>query len=291
MNLRFPGQYFSAGLLLMAAAAVLIVVAVLTNRGDITSAALVISAMVCAVAGIFILTFAGGEPIDPKLVALLPVQERITVCRIASDLGITGNAWFLPKRLTGESRVMLFNPVSEYTGGNVRPDDSFPMSGPAGIVTVPAGDPLSSDLFRSGGLPWTDGEDDVSRLLKETVCASFEFATDLSTRWQGNTVTVTLQGYRFMDGCHLSMKESPRCCSMRPCAACSLCGALIAESMDVAACLDRCTPGAAAQEIVAVFTLLPDAQSSPVEPAGVPAAEERSEQPEPVPSPDEPVLM
>ena len=289
--MKMPGRYFATGLLLVAAAAVLVAVAVLTNRGDITSAAVVIAGMVCAVAGIFILTFAGGEPIDPRLVSSLFVQDQITVCRIAADLGINGNACFLPKRLTGEPRVMLFNPVSEYTGGNVRPEDSFPMSGPAGLVTVPPGDALSSYLFRSAGIPWTDGEDDVTRLLKETICASFEFATDLSAHWEGDTVTVTFHEYRFTEGCRASMKESPRCCSMRPCAACSLCGALIAESMDVAACLDRCTPGAAAQEIVAVFTLLPDAQSSPVEPAGVPAAEERSEQPEPVPSPDEPVLM
>lgn len=290
MNLRIPGRYFSAGLLMIGVAAALIVIAVLTNRGDITSAALVIAAMVCAVAGIFILTFSGGEPIDPRFIALLTVQERITACRIASDLGITGNAWFLPKRLTGENRVMLFNPVSEYTGGNVRPEDSFPMSGPAGIVTVPAGDPLQRDLFRHAALPWTDGEEDVTRLLKETICGAFEFAADLTARWQGNSATVTLAEYRFIEGCRLSMKESPRCCSMRPCVACSLCGALIAESMDVPVCLERCTPGTAAQEIIAVFTLLPDSKTAaPEEP--VVGAEERPEQQGSGVPPDYDVLM
>ena len=290
MNPRFYSRYFSAGFLLIAAAAVLIVIAVLTNRGDITSAALVIAALVCAIAGIFTLAFAGGEPIDPKLVALLPVQERITVCRIASDLGITGNAWFLPKRLTGEPRVMLFNPVSEYTGGNVRPEDSFPMSGPAGLVTVPAGDPLSAYLFRSAGIPWTDGEDDVTRLLKETICASFEFATDLSAHWEGDTVTVTFHEYRFTEGCRASMKESPRCCSMRPCAACSLCGAIIAESMDVPVCLERCAP-ASGQGIVAVFTLLPDSKArAPEEKPAAPAPEERKDRQGP-PPPEAPDLM
>ena len=256
MKLRLPQGYFGAGLLLMAAAAALITVAVLTNRGDITSAAVVIAALVCAVAGIFILTFSGGEPIDPRLVGLFPVGDRIAFCRIAADLGVTGNACFLPGRLTGEFRVMLFNPVAEYTGGNVRTDDSFPMSGPAGIVTVPPSDPLVHDLWKGAAPPWTDGEEDVTRLLRESVCGAFEFASDLSAQWQEETVTITLHGYRFIDGCRLCTTESPRCCSVRPCMATSLCGALIAQSMDAAISLERCSPDASKPDVTAVFTIV-----------------------------------
>ena len=43
-----------------------------------------------------------------------------------------------------------------------------------------------------------------------------------------NSATVTIHDYRFSDGCQVIAQESPRCCSMHPCAACSLCGALIA---------------------------------------------------------------
>ena len=254
--MKMPGRYFATGLLLVAAAAVLVAVAVLTNRGDITSAAVVIAGMVCAVAGIFILTFAGGEPIDPRLVSSLFVQDQITVCRIAADLGINGNACFLPHRLTGEPRVMLFNPVSEYAGGAVRPEDTFPLSGPAGLVTVAPSDPLVRDLFRGDPLPWTEGEEEVTRLLKESVCGALELSADLSSRWQEKTATITLHGFRFIDACRTSMRESPRCCCMHPCAACSLCGALIAESMDMAVVLDRCSP--TGSNVTAVFTLLPD---------------------------------
>src|SRR5665647_1458093 len=233
MNLHLPGKYFIAGLLLVATAAVLITIAFVTNRGDITSAAVVIAGMICAVTGIFILTFSGGEPIDPRLVGILPAQDLINVCRIASDLGITGNAYFLPPRVTGETRVMLFNPVSTYQGYPARSGDSFPPSGPPGLVTVPSCDPLIRDLKLTNTLPKTVSKEEVTRLLRETISGIFEFAPGVSASWQENTVTVTFHGYRFIDGCQLIARESPHCCSMHPCPACSLCGASVSEGMDL----------------------------------------------------------
>jgi len=83
--------------------------------------------MICLVTGIFILTFSGGEPIDPRLVGILPAQDLINICRIASDLGISGDSCFLPPRLTGETRVMLFNPVSIYQEARSSPEILFPF--------------------------------------------------------------------------------------------------------------------------------------------------------------------
>jgi hypothetical protein len=263
MKLHLPGKYFLAGLLLIASAAVLITIAVMTNRGDMTSAAVVISGFICAVTGIFILTFSGGEPIDPHLVGILPAQDLITICRIASDLGITGTAYFLPPRLTGESRVMLFNPVSTYLGGYVQSGDSFSLSGPTGLLKVPSCDPLIDDLKKSNTLPKTNNTEEITRLLRETISGIFEFAPDVSASWQNNTVTVTFHGYRFIDGCQVIARESPRCCSMHPCAACSLCGALIAESMDTVVSLDYCSSDPSSRNITAVFSLLPGPDSHP----------------------------
>jgi hypothetical protein len=263
MKLQLPGKYFIAGLLLLATAAVLITIAFVTNRGDITSAAVVIAGMICAVVGIFILTFSGGEPIDPRLVGILPAQDLINVCRIASDLGITGNAYFLPPRVTGETRVMLFNPVSTYHGSPVRSGDSFPPSGPPGMVTVPSCDPLIRDLKVRNTLPKTVSREEVIRLLRETISGIFEFAPGVSASWQKNTVTVTFQGYRFIDGCQLIARESPHCCRMHPCAACSLCGALMAEGMDTIVSLDQCSSDASSQTITAIFSLLPGPDSHP----------------------------
>ena len=263
MKLHLPGKYFMAGLLLMASAAVLITIALLTSRGDMTSAAVVIAGMTCAVAGIFVLTFSGGEPIDPRLAAILPAQDLMNICRIVSDLGITGNACFLPTRITGEDRVMLFNPVSTYSGGHVQPQDSFPPSGPAGLVTIPSCDPLIRELQKGSPLPVTGSMEDVTRLLREMVSGIFEFAPDLTTSWQEKTVTITLHGYRFIDGCQLIARESPRCCSLHPCAACSLCGVIIARGLDTVVSLDQCSPDISTNDVTAVFTLLQAADSHP----------------------------
>ncbi len=256
MNLHLPGKYFMAGLLLIVTAAVLIIIAFVTNRGDITSAAVVISGMFCAVTGIFILTFSGGEPIDPWLVAVLPTQDLINICRIASDLGITGNTYFLPTPVTGESRVMLFNPVSTYQGGRVQSGDSFSLSGSKGLVTVPSCDPLIRDLEKRNTLPKTDNKDEITRLLRETISGMYEFTSRISTIWEENAVTVTFHDYRFIDGCQVIARESPRCCSMHPCVACSLCGSLISGTMDTVISLDRCSPDVSSQKVTAVFTLL-----------------------------------
>ena len=256
MKLHLPGRYFMAGLLLLVTAAVLIGIALLTNRGDMTSAAVVISGMVCAVTGIFILTFSGGEPIDPRLVGILPAQDLITICRIAADLGINGNACFLPPRVCGESRVMLFNPVFTYDGRNVQPGDSFPLSGPAGLVTVPPCDPLVRELTSENALVKTDSREEITRLLREAISGTFEFAPDLSVRWQDDTVTVSIHGYRFTDGCRVIARESPQCCHLHPCAVCSLCGVLIAGSLDRVVSLDQCSLDASSPDVTAVFSLL-----------------------------------
>jgi hypothetical protein len=262
MKLHMPGKYFMAGLLLLATAAVLIIIAYVTNRGDITTAAVVISGMICAVSAIFILTFSGGEPIDPALVGILPVQDAITICRIASDLGITGNTYFLPPNITGELRVMQFNPVSTYDGSYVQGGDSFPPSGPGGLVTVPSCDPIIREIMKRNPLPKTDNPDEVTRLLRETVSGISEFASGVSVTWQENTVTVTLEGYRFTGGCAVLAQESPRCCTLHPCAACSLCGVLIAMSMDTIISLDRCSSDPVKKSVTAVFSGLngPDRQ-------------------------------
>jgi hypothetical protein len=261
MRNRVPGRYFQAGLMLLATAAVLITIALITNRGDITSAAVVICGMACAVTGIFILTFSGGEPIDPGLVGLLPAGDLLNICRIQSDLGIKGNAHFLPPRITGEDRVMLFNPASVYKGGQVTSLDSFPLSAPAGMVTPPSCDPLLRN--QTIMLPGRENRENMTRLLDETISGLFEFASGISADWKENTVTVTMHGYRFGSGCRIIAQESPQCCNMHPCPACSICGVLFAQSMDMVVSLERCSPGSDPEEVTAIFTLLPTVDRNP----------------------------
>ena len=89
-------RYTIAGILLLAAAAVFIDLALISRPGEITTAALVISALICIMTGVFTLTFSAGEPVDPRLVGLLSAQGAITFCRMTNHLGMQGNAYFLP---------------------------------------------------------------------------------------------------------------------------------------------------------------------------------------------------
>ena len=106
-------KYSTAAILLFGVAAVFIDIALISNPQDITTAAFVISGMVCAMTGIFTLTFSAGEPLDSRLFGILPAQGSINLCRLTHYLGKHGHAYFLPPGVTGESKVMQFNPTIE----------------------------------------------------------------------------------------------------------------------------------------------------------------------------------
>jgi hypothetical protein len=250
-------KYFIAAALFMTAAAVFIAMALITHPGEFITAAFVISGMVCVMMGIFMLTFSGSEPVDPRLVGLLPVQGCMNLCRIASDLGIHGNAYFLPSRLTGEARVMQFNSTLPYDGTAISAKKSFPETGQKGLVTIPSCDPLIQELGKRNELKIPDNHENLIQLLRESTGEIFEFAPRVSIRWNGNTVTITFHRYRFIAGCQLISLESPGCCSRSPCPACSLCGVLIAEGIDKVVTLNRCTMSASSQDVTVIFSILP----------------------------------
>ncbi len=257
MKLRPPNKYFTAAILLLVVAAVFVALALTTKLGEFMTAAFVICGMACAMTGIFTLTFSGGEPIDPRLVGILPVQGSINLCRISSDLGINGNAYFLPTRITGETRVMQFNPTLPYKGNIVSAKGSFPKTEPAGLVTIPSCDPLIQDLRKRHALEIPNNEKQLIWLLRETIAEIFEFAPRISVRWHGSNVTITVYRYRFIAGCQFIAQESPGCCIRNPCPPCSLCGALIAEGTDKIVALEQCSISSSSRDVNLVFLILP----------------------------------
>jgi hypothetical protein len=263
MRRKLLNKYSIAAILLIAAAAALIVIALDTSPTEFITAAYVISAMTCAITGIFILTFSGGEPVDPRFVGILPAQGCINLCKIASDLGINGNAYFLPSRLTDTAQVMQFNPTSTYTGTNVSVKESFPKTGPGGLVTIPSCRPLIQDLRKRNALIIPDNEDQIIQLLQETIGDIFEFAPRVSVQWHENTVTVTFHRYRFIAGCQFIAQESPGCCTRNPCPACSLCGALIAEGTGKVIVLEQCSMSSSFRDVNQVFRILPGPDRQP----------------------------
>jgi len=257
MRRKLLNKYSIAAILLIAAAAALIAIALDTSPTEFITAAYVISAMTCAVTGIFILTFSGGEPVDPRFVGILPAEGCINLCKIASDQGINGNAYFLPSRVTGAAQVMQFNPTSTYTGTNVSVKESFPKTGPAGLVTIPSCRPLIQDLQKRNALVIPENEEQITQLLRETIGEILELAPRVSVQWHGSTVTITFHRYRFIAGCQFIAQESPGCCTRNPCPACSLCGVLIAEGRDKVVTLDKCSFTSSSRDVTAVFSIMP----------------------------------
>ena len=257
MKFRKPDKYTAAALLLVALAVVIIGIVLLVVLDDQIATALVISGLVCAIAGIFTLTFSGGEPVDPEVLGLLPSQGSITFCRLAYHLGTQGNAHFLPPRVTGEPRVMQFNPKSAYTGSEGYPVGSFRTTGPPGLVTTPFSDPLIQYLKKRHELVVPYDKEDLTWLLRETIEDVFRFAPRVSALWSDSTVLITFHDYPAINGCRVIAQESVHCCAMSPCPVCSLCGALIAEGLEKVIVLDQCSIVPSSRNVVAVFSLLP----------------------------------
>jgi hypothetical protein len=256
-------KYSIAGILLLASAAVFITIALISNLPEITNAAFVMSGLVCAMTGIFALAFSGGEPVDPWLVGILPAQGSLSLSMIIKHLGMKGNAYFLPPRVTGEPRVMQFNPVETYDGIQGSAKGSFRQTGPPGIVTVPSCSLLIEELKKKNALVIPHKDEELSRLLGEIIEDVFKFAPQISVRWGEKRVTVTFHRYPYTDGCKILEKKSRDCCAMSPCPACSLCGALIAEGKERIVMLERCSVSPASKDVSAVFFLLPVPDSNP----------------------------
>ena len=258
MKKIFLNKYSIAALLFLSAAGVLIAIGLSTNFSEFIIAAFVVSAAACIMTGIFILTFSGFEPVDARLVGLLTAQWCKNICYMESDLGITGNAYFLPPRITGESRVMQFNPTLTYSGSNVSAKETFTKTGAAGLVITPSCEPWIQDLRKNNALVIPDKENEMIILLNETISEVLELASRISGSWRDDTVTLTFHNYRFIDGCKAISHESEEFCSMNPCPVCSLCGALIAEGKNRVVTVDHCEINSSTPDVTAIFSMLPD---------------------------------
>lgn len=257
MKLIKPDSHVYAAILLIAAAVILIVAALTTNLGEFVTAAFVISGTTCAIMGIFFLTFTRVATIEPRHLGTLTSQWCKNISRIESDLGITGNAYFLPPRVTGESRVMQFNPTLTYSGSNVSAKDPITKTGAAGLITPLCCEPWIQDLRNRNALIIPNQEEELLVLIQETIGDIFEFASRVSGSFRDNTVTLTFHGYRFIDGCKAIAHESEEFCTMNPCPVCCLCGALIAEGTDKVVTLDQCSIKNSSDDVTAVFSMLP----------------------------------
>lgn len=258
MKVKLFNKYSFAAILMMAAAAGLIAIALISNLSEFVTASFVISGMVCAMTGIFLITFSAGEPVDPRFVGVLPVQGCINFFRIAVQLGIKGNAYFLPARLTGETRVMQYNPSTTYSGGSIPGKDPLLDASERGLVTIPTCDPLIQSLKKRNRLLVPENKEQVIQVIRETGGEIFELAPRVSVRWNANTITITLKKYRFIEGCRVIAREAPDSCIHSPCPVCSLFGVLIAEGMDKAVTLELCSAGPLQEDLNITWSIIAD---------------------------------
>lgn len=254
----FPANsYFRAALVLFLTAAVLVVTAVTTDHRDLMSAALVISALICLLTGIFLATLSTSEPMDIRLVSLLPVQGCITLSRLCADLGLQGNACIIPAGKDGRATTMQFLPVSVYDGSPL-PQDSF-VTGPdnAGLLTIPLGYPLLDEIKAREHLVIPTEISAFHDFIREVSEEILEIADHATVTTQEDTLTIRLERYLLVNGCRLISAESPRCCTTNPCPVCSLFACLVAEGTGRIVKVDRCDVNVKDGSITAVYSLLP----------------------------------
>ena len=136
--------------------------------------------------------------------------------------------------------------------------DSF-VAGPgaAGLVTVPSGEPLLSEVRDRHQLVIPADPDALSELIREVGVDLLEVADRIRNERDGRTITITMEGYRLIAGCIAMSAESPRCCSTHPCPVCSLVACLLAEGLGTVIQVERCSPDAERQSVTAVFSFLP----------------------------------
>ncbi|MGB7788737.1 hypothetical protein [Methanoregula sp.] len=247
---------YQASLVLIIMAGVLITTALLTNRGDFTSAAVVVSGLVCLLTGIFFAALSGSDPLDLRYLSLFPVQGSINFTRACADLGIQGNACIIPAGRDERPVTMQFLPVADYHGIPLS-RESF-VTGPdtAGIQMEPSCAPLLRLLREREHLVIPSDLDALKELIRELGEEVLEVADRVRSTQDGESITVRMEGYRLVGGCRAMTLESPRCCTANPCPVCSLFATVFAEGTGNVIQLERCAPDPGQPAVTAVFSVL-----------------------------------
>lgn len=257
MRLSENNRYFKGSFILILVAGVTLGIVLATDRRDLTTASVVISAFILFLSGIILITFSRTDSIDERIVSLLQVQGTINLCRVASDLKLAGKACVVPGRLTGTDVVMQLIPVAEYSGNPVH-GDTFVTAGTdsAGMLIFPAAHPLVLDLKKRSRLVIPGEKEMFPELFKEVIVNVLEMAQEIRTTWTEDGIIIQVDGYRLIEGCRRISAESPACCTMNPCIMCSLIASCIAEGLDTPVRVERCIPERGRDSVEAIFSVL-----------------------------------
>lgn len=258
MKPRNLSPYPTSGLVLLLMSAVVLIIVAFTDRGDFTSATLVLLGFACFVGGLFLTLFAKlGDPI-PAFVSLLPTQAIINQARFMADLGITGNAHFVPGTTDSPAKVMQYNPVSEFHPPDLAADGTFLLGADtAGMVSVPAGIPILQMLEDDHHLTIPESEPALFETIQEVLTDILEVADSVTLARNADHINITLHQYRFLAGCTQIRNESPKCCTMAPCPVCSLIASLLALGFSQTVAMLGSAPEKG-KNLVLVFSVVSD---------------------------------
>jgi len=220
-----PNNPYLGAFLLILAAAGLLTIAAVTGRGDITTATVVLAGTGCFIAGVFLLTLHKGEPLDPEIAALLPAQGTISIATLCADLGVQGDAWFVPE---GETVIEVI-PVAGTLPEDLGDDYSYiTRDGECAVRIAPTSAPLLARLREKHALEVPEGDEGLLACIVEVCDDLLEIAGKTGAVKDGENIVVTLADYRLLPGCRAVRAASPKCCTMVGCPVCSLLAAITA---------------------------------------------------------------
>lgn len=219
--------YFAPSVLFLAA--VLTFTAyIFTNRGDMTSALLLLAGFMLFITGILLLTLAGRRPLPVKFTEMLPVAGSLDLASVFADLGVTSSTIhrFLPP-----DECIQINPV---TGGQIPEiltDLTFVSTDNwNGVQYRALGSPLLSHLKQEDNLVVpSDGISGIKTCIAEVMSDTLSLAEKVTVEAADTSVVVTLEAFAMKKTCAALQAQSPKCCTMIGCPVCSLMASLLAE--------------------------------------------------------------
>lgn len=226
---NFPGKHNifpKVSALLIIAAIILLILALLNDRNDFTTAMLVAVSLVNFLTGIILISFSAPQGIHPNIAAMLFPSLVIDRAKISSELGVYGDACFIPAEMTGEDITMQFNPVGDFI--DFEYDGSYFSTGDeetAGIFSKPSSSSLVNYLRDNNGFKAVSAEespDTLVEILKEVLTGITLLCEDIEVSDNGEDVVIKIKDPAFIRACSEIRKESPKCCTMIPCPVCSL---------------------------------------------------------------------
>jgi hypothetical protein len=252
-------DYVMAALVLIGLAVAIMGLLLFTNRGDITSATLVLAGVACFMAGSFILTFYKGEGIDQKIAAALSLPGTLNLARLSADLGIEGDAYFIPVQESFPGGIMQFNPVSTYTQPDGISDASFYTEGEGqGIATVPGAHYLMDMLEHAYNLRIPGDEEGIFEAMREVAEDILEIADRVRVGRSGDTIVVELVNYHLISGCRKLREESMKCCTMAPCPVCSLMACIVAKGSGIPTSIESVVIPPGSKDIKILISKVPE---------------------------------